>query len=264
MRKIFILLLITFLTKMTAQEMYKIDYSYTDIKGAKLESSLFTNNKEATYKIYDSRKRGMVDLPNGEISFIENDELSKFYYANDTIAYARFSNYDEEIVYSDLYKNKMNWKINVENKKKIGRYNCTEAKIRLNQRSFTVWFTLDVPIKFGPFKLHDLPGMIVEATEDTGFFKISLTGISKTKDIKEFNSYKKYFFEKKKIMNYKQYEKKVIDDEVAAQIRVYNFVKEENLRTGRNSTVISNFSMAKDEYLEYPSNLVSELEKVPK
>ena len=83
-------------------------------------------------------------------------------------------------------------------------------------------------------------------------------------DIKEFNSYKKYFFEKKKIMNYKQYEKKVIDDEVAAQIRVYNFVKEENLRTGRNSTVISNFSMAKAEYLEYPSNLVSELEKVPK
>lgn len=262
MKNIYTFILLSCMTKLIGQEMYRIDYSFTDKKDTKLETTLFTNNKEAVYKIYDTRERGMVDLPNGEVSFVENDELSKFFYANDSLAYARFLSYKEEIVYLDNYKKKINWKIFPENKKKIGNYNCIEARLRLNQRSFTVWFTTEVPIKFGPFKLHNLPGLIVEATEDTGFLKLSLKRLSKTKESKEFNTFKNYFEDKKNIMNYKQYEKRVIDDEIAGQIRVFNFNKEYNLEHGTNVTISSNHAMKVDNYLEYPSNLVTELSKL--
>lgn len=58
----------------------------------------------------------------------------------------------------------INWKI--ENKtKKIGSYKATMAKGSFRGRDYTVWFTYDIPVPFGPWKLHGLPGLILEAED---------------------------------------------------------------------------------------------------
>ena len=57
-----------------SQEMYKVDYTYKDFS-QNTKCILYTNNKEALFKFYDDREMGTVDLPDGGITHVANDEL---------------------------------------------------------------------------------------------------------------------------------------------------------------------------------------------
>lgn len=257
MKKI-IYIFLTFTTSICfSQEIYKINYEFTDKIGYKCNSVLNTDNKEATYKIFDNRESGLTNTNDGNEIFIENDELSRFFYATERQTFSRFIALQEEIIYKDEIS-KINWVIMSQNKKKIGNYNCIEAKLTLNGRSFTTWFTLELPIKFGPLKLHKLPGLIVSVIEDNGNFKIELTGISKTKDLSEFNKNKQYFLKQKKIIDYSNYEQTIINLEFAGRMRQYNYIREIKMNP---DAVSFDDNMRANEYLDIPVNLVNELKK---
>lgn len=76
----------------------------------------------------------------------------------------------------------MKWTIDTATKK-IGELNCTRATCFFRGRHYTAWFTPDIPISKGPWKMGGLPGLIVEL-EDEGqnivvnFMKIT-NGIAK-------------------------------------------------------------------------------------
>ena len=247
----------------TSQTMYQIEYNFTDIHQNILKSTLLTNNSEAVYKIYDERENGVVG--HEETAYeVFNDSINKVFCANQETAHYRFPAYNSDIIYKDDYKSKMKWTVNSDIKKTIGKYNCIEAKIWLNSRGYTVWFTSDVPIKFGPLKLHQLPGLIVQVNEDKGLFRIDLKSIAKATTNKEFNHYKNYFLKQKKILTYKEFEKTVLDLEVGYQIGHFAAIKKRNIETG-GKTTCDNKRLDKeteDFYIEFPPSLINELSKV--
>lgn len=221
---------------------------------------MITNNKEAIFKIGNERPNGEITTKNGDVGFIANDKLSKFFYANETVAYHRFLTLNwQEVIYSDAYPEKTKWTINNDQKKKIGTYDCTQAKTMINGRSYTAWFTFDVPVKFGPLKLHQLPGLIVEAMEDDGFLKITLVSIYKNYEPEDFNASKQYFLKQKKMMNYHDYETLMVKDEKNGRIKDIAFVKEQNYESG---SVEFLDDVVIDGYLDIPKNLKSELSKL--
>lgn len=70
----------------------------------------------------------------------------------------------------------INWKI--ESKiKKIGSYTATLAKGSFRGRDYTVWFTYDIPVPFGPWKLHGLPGLILEAEDSEKMMRFYATEV---------------------------------------------------------------------------------------
>lgn len=74
--------------------------------------------------------------------------------------------------------------------KKIGPYNCQKAVGTFRGREYTVWFTYDIPISSGPWKLQGLPGLIISASDGLGQIKFLFKSITKSNekiepDIKE-------------------------------------------------------------------------------
>lgn len=62
---------------------------------------------------------------------------------------------------------KINWTL-IEEFKALGKYKCQKAKGTFAGRIYEVWFTIDIPISSGPYKLWGLPGMILEAKSTDG------------------------------------------------------------------------------------------------
>lgn len=52
--------------------------------------------------------------------------------------------------------------------KKIGSFLCQNATARYYGRDYEAWFAPDIPAPFGPWKLNQLPGLILEAISSDG------------------------------------------------------------------------------------------------
>ena len=68
------------------------------------------------------------------------------------------------------------WTISDSTKNVIG-YDCFMAETDYHGRHWTVWFTPEIPLQDGPWKLCGLPGLILEATDSTDQHSFIATGI---------------------------------------------------------------------------------------
>ena len=60
----------------------------------------------------------------------------------------------------------------------IAGYHCQAATTSLRGRQWRAWFILDIPVSDGPWKLCGLPGLILRATDEQGYFDFDCTGIA--------------------------------------------------------------------------------------
>lgn len=182
--KIFYLLLllssITFAqSKTTAIVEYKI-FNNNDIPNT-LFATVFVNNgitiylpKYSTqfYNNYDQEAKRtkriiadtdylMIDHRRNEIFSFENLGFNK-------------------VIVKDDYNN-FKWDI-TEETKTIGNYQCIKATITYRGMDWIVWFAPEIALPYGPWKLHGLPGLIMEAYDKEKTFTFSLEKIEYRKD----------------------------------------------------------------------------------
>ncbi|WPZ08568.1 GLPGLI family protein [Roseivirga spongicola] len=54
--------------------------------------------------------------------------------------------------------------------KTIGKFLCKKATTEFRGRTYICWYTEEIPLPYGPWKLQGLPGLILEAETKDGFF----------------------------------------------------------------------------------------------
>lgn len=84
----------------------------------------------------------------------------------------------EKFCYVDVIP-QLNWEVGDSTRIILG-YECFEATADLYGRKWTAWFTPDIPVVAGPWKLSGLPGLILEAVCDGGQYSFEATGIQQT------------------------------------------------------------------------------------
>lgn len=83
----------------------------------------------------------------------------------------------------------LDWDISTETKTMAG-FLCTKATTTFRGRQWIAWFTIDIPLPFGPWKLHGLPGLILEAHDATNKYLMRAVKIDFQKSLifdKDFN-----------------------------------------------------------------------------
>jgi len=97
--------------------------------------------------------------------------------------YPDFRTYYLTKIFTDSYKvredKKPEWKILPE-KEKVGGYNTQKATTNYGGRSWTAWFTTEIPFQDGPYKFYGLPGLIVKLEDATQSHSMVLVGNKKT------------------------------------------------------------------------------------
>lgn len=78
------------------------------------------------------------------------------------------SSLEDDLVYVKETAPKINWKL-VNETKKIGKFLCKKAVANFRGRDYTAWYTKEIPVPYGPWKLHGLPGLILEAYDTDKF-----------------------------------------------------------------------------------------------
>ena len=60
----------------------------------------------------------------------------------------------------------LKWEL-LSDQKKINNFNCFFAKTHFRGRTYYAWYIPSIPVSFGPWKLNGLPGLIIEAYDET-------------------------------------------------------------------------------------------------
>ncbi len=130
---------------------------------------LFYSKSESMYVIYGAKSPNSGDTTlltdkNGrtvmEINKKENDDLTYYmnFKSNELLSTELLSN-GQRCYVQDVIP-KLNWKLLPE-KKQIGSYRCQRASALFRCAEYEAWFTTDIPLSVGPWKVGGLPGLIV-------------------------------------------------------------------------------------------------------
>ena len=90
-----------------------------------------------------------------------------------------YDKYGEDLGYYTESLSEMKWSMVNDSVKTILGYECFMAESDYHGRHWKAWFTPEIPMSFGPWKLHGLPGLILKA-EANGGFSFTATGLEQT------------------------------------------------------------------------------------
>lgn len=181
-----------------AQKQGYVEYEYNHPRATPVQlkatlsfdetKSVFTYSKDALEKVDNKVERK------------EGGAISAIIVNSDPIGYVYFRDFQKQQLTYRTVPSKLidayvvtdvwipiDWKI-LNERKRIGKFNCRKAKGTFRGRDYTVWFTEEIPVSAGPWKLFGLPGLILEAVDSEGMLKAVAKKIifpaEKTVDIK--------------------------------------------------------------------------------
>ncbi|MCF3109703.1 GLPGLI family protein [Niabella sp. CC-SYL272] len=148
------------------KEVLELDYtktsSYFTSYTAKQNDTLIKNQLAAAFRNAPDPNQVEITLTGGAAAssdkFYTEGHPNPRVYAIKTLAGTAFSILSSQAL--------INWKI-IDSTKTIQGFVCQKARGRSYGRQYTAWFCTDLPYRFGPRRLHGLPGLILEAYDDS-------------------------------------------------------------------------------------------------
>lgn len=145
----------------TAQREYSKEKTNVEQNGS---YSIILERNRALRKKYPNRQDLQIMLG--------QPERGKYTYVDDVLATLFL--YEENIPETE-------WQFS-DSTTTISGYECKQATGNVYGRTWTVWYTDELPMSYGPYILGGLPGLILKATDADEIFKFTVNGIEAVAD----------------------------------------------------------------------------------
>ncbi|WP_412476572.1 GLPGLI family protein [Flavobacterium sp. TBRC 19031] len=87
----------------------------------------------------------------------------------------------KDFKYRYVENDKLNWEI-LKEKKKVGKVNAQLARCNAYGRIWYAWFSIEIPLNYGPYKFKGLPGLIVSLYDSEKKLNFTLENYKKKKE----------------------------------------------------------------------------------
>ncbi|HZW62670.1 MAG TPA: GLPGLI family protein [Flavobacteriaceae bacterium] len=197
----------------------KVSYTTSlekDLSGQRFSELLFTSSHacyiEGEFKVKTTQENAIVKEEAG-------NELKVLYYTNqlEKKLYTR-DKLDKKIVYVEEKTPVIAWEIHQNSVQSIMGLTCVKATGSFRGREYTVYFTPDIPVPFGPWKLQGLPGLILEAKDHLNQVHFMATKIKQYKEELPKEFFRFQTLDKNKIITLQEYVTQR-DKEIQAKVR---------------------------------------------
>ena len=155
-----------------------------------MTAKLYIDGKESFCFFSDGKEETNIDMEKLTVNFTLPTKGIVFYknFEDNTIISKEYV-FTKPVIIKDSIP-KIDWKIYDEEKTIAGKYLCKKAIGRFRGRTYTAWFTEQIPISNGPWKLGGLPGLILEAYDDEKHIVFNFLSLKQTEEelnIEELN-----------------------------------------------------------------------------
>lgn len=173
---------------------YHTDYTRNAIRPnrQKSEHTVLNIGKESSefYSLFRARVDSLLEAMDKRGASYSEYQKEKSRIPDGIIGFRIYKNYPQkgQLTFTDKintsdYKyteplEKPQWKIEKETKEILG-YKCQKATTKFRGRTWNVWYTTDIPVQEGPWKLWGLPGLILEAKDDGSLYNFVAIGLER-------------------------------------------------------------------------------------
>lgn len=141
-------------------------YLYADDNGSLYEDDMLTQYRQSVIE-NEKRQKEQEKINEGSnsksfryIGEVKNNTFYKFKRDGNKVQFIQPVVKDRYAIITDNVQ--QNWKLSQE-KKIISGVECFKATTRFRGVDWEAWYAPSVPYPYGPWKLHGLPGLIIEA-----------------------------------------------------------------------------------------------------
>lgn len=198
--KVILVVTLTIFSQLFSQAYNRFIYRYEVAEdsanaGSRLQKMMFLDVSEDGSVFYNNEKyeTDSVLALAGENSSRTEDIVIKKYPDYSVSLITRLL----ENTYSVSDPVKQDWNIKGE-KSTVLDYAVQKAELDFAGRKWTAWFATEIPIQEGPYKFHDLPGLIMKIEDDSGSHFFELIGIKNAYYKRSFNFSKAVAVDRKK------------------------------------------------------------------
>lgn len=214
-------------TKLDSEGHYNYENDDMQLKVGEKVSYFYS----ATYRAYEEELRKSVDANNIAVptSTSARGSLSMDFYRNYPTGK---STYLDKVIREKFRitepLEQPQWDIIADSTKQILNYDCQMARCTFKGRTWTAWFTADIPLDNGPWKLCGLPGLILRAYDSKQQYIFDCVGMKQAKEDENitYNS----DFDKYAALTMKEfvdYQRKAVPEDILATLGIKIEVPEE-------------------------------------
>lgn len=155
-------------------EKYEVDVCMLDISNGEsfFYSPLF-NNEGKRLEIFGEDESLKSKILNSlKTTYIIKKNLTE----NEMVHFLKL---DEVYAYEDKFQ--FDWDIDANSGDiEVIGYKCKKATTKFRGRTYTAFFTSEIPVNDGPYKFYGLPGLILKVISDDGDYSFKAIGIEKS------------------------------------------------------------------------------------